>query len=163
MRRVRMAFFALGLVAAAPAWPGPLPCEAFENLAARHLCDRANNGDPEAAAALADRLDGDDDGREVLQLYRRMAAAGDPRGLFGLAQLHRDGTLLPHDQRTALRLLHAAAELGLVEAERELARIYERGLEADLDLPEAARWYARAAAQGDAESLLKLAQARPGD
>lgn len=153
MRRVRVLLFAVGMVATIPAVADPvqltLACEARDIVAERRLCDRSNGGDLTAAIGFADLLDAERDGVTLVRLYRHVAAAGDPRGLFGLAQMYRDGGILPPDQRTALRLLHAAAEQGLVEAERELALIYRRGQETDIDLPEAERWHARAIAYRD--------------
>jgi len=148
---VLVAVFGLGAAVSAMAEPAglALACEARESVAERRLCDRSNGGDLAAAIGLAELLDAERDGATLVRLYRHVAAAGDPRGLFGLAQMHRDGGTLPPDQRTALRLLHAAAELGLVEAERELAQIYRRGQEVDIDLPEAEHWHARAIAYRD--------------
>ena len=59
------------------------------------------------------------------------------------------------DYQTAARWFRKAAEYGMADSQYNLAILYARGIGVEQNLPEAYKWFARAALQGDVESAKK--------
>lgn len=108
--------------------------------------------------------------------YRLAAAQGMAPAQCNLGILHTRGYGVPKDYLEAAWLFRLAAEQGHAEAQRHLGALYQTGLGVEMatscggggmrwccwnrcrspNLPQAADWYRRAAAQGDVEAFVRL-------
>ena len=95
---------------------------------------------------------------DVLQTYVDGASKGDVHAAFNASLMYARGVGCARDRPLALRYLTQAAEGDVVAAQAQLAYLYGtgRGGVEGRDASEAFRWYERAAAGGDVESLYKL-------
>lgn len=103
---------------------------------------------------------------EAERLLRVGAEQGHEPSRKQLTSLYLDG-VFGVDPRPAMALpyLTATAEAGDVEAQWQLAHLYETGYGVSVDLEAAARWYEKAASRGDASAqyaLGRLAEAGQG-
>jgi TPR repeat protein len=117
------------------------------------LTTAAEAGLGEAAALLA-TLWAPRDGEQARTWRLRAATAGVPRAQFELAAELEDGG----KGLEALQWLKTAAKVGHEGAQRRLAWALESGRLGRRDLPEALRWYARAAAKDDPYAQTALAR-----
>lgn len=81
--------------------------------------------------------------------YRLAAARGLTEAKYNYATALALGRGVAEDRAQALALFHAAAADGFAKAMNFVGSFHEDGWAGPPDLPEAARWYARAAAGGD--------------
>lgn len=93
---------------------------------------------------------------QAAAIYRELAAAGDAKAQYNLAQMHFYGDGMPQDYREAIRLYRLAAEQGLGDAQYRLGVIYFTNKVTPPDYPEAIRLYRLAAEQGHVKSQLDL-------
>lgn len=122
------------------------------------LLERASAaGYAPAQAMLAWIMDGAEDNRRAVALYRKAAAQGDAEGQYGLATMYLKGEGVSRDYAEAVKLLTLSAEQGHGQSASLLANAYlngELGLEQD---PARGReWLERAAAAGDPLARQKL-------
>lgn len=96
--------------------------------------------------AEARRLEADGNPADAAPAYRRLAEAGDPRGLTRLAWLHEAGRGVPRDLAEAARLFRQAATAGEPEAQYALSVMLETGVGQPRDPAEALRWLRASAA-----------------
>ena len=78
--------------------------------------------------------------------------------MFNLAVCCKDGIGMEKNAEESIRLYTAAAELGYVKAQVNLASSYERGDGVPADKEKAIYWYQQAANQGDAFAQQALDQ-----
>lgn len=98
------------------------------------------------------------DPAEAVRLYRLAAEQGSPRAQCCLAAAYQQGVGVPAaDPAQAVSLLRAAAVTGYTVAMTDLGWCLEHGHGIDVDLDEAARLYAAAAAKGSARAQFHLA------
>jgi hypothetical protein len=94
--------------------------------------------------------------KKATQLYRMAADRGHVRAQYNLScMLYDEG---PSNDQESFRYCKLAADSGFPEAEHALGICYEDGEGVDLDLDEARRWYARAAAKGHEKAASALAK-----
>lgn len=99
---------------------------------------------------------------EARRWGRLAAEAGDPAGMqfYGLALYQGEGGAANRPE--GLRWMLRAAERGLVDAQYNVARIYERGAEGvPVNLTSALQWYLIAARSGDGEAQTAVQRVRP--
>lgn len=92
---------------------------------------------------------------------RRAADGGDARGMHAYGMYLFDGAGGDQDRAEALDWLKRAAELGLVDSQFNVAKLYEtgdQGIEADLS--EAYKWYLIAARAGDTDARAAVERLR---
>lgn len=136
-------------------------------IPAMHACtadeaDRRRIGD--------DRMETPDDAASMRDTAQRSAHQGLPAAQSSLAEAHLFGLGTPPDLTRAITLYHQAAAQGNAEAMRRLGDIHAIGGPINrynrypagaqciaVDLPEAARWYVKAAEAGDALAQEQLA------
>jgi len=95
----------------------------------------------------------DVDPQESHQWLQRAAAQHHPEAIFHLACWRRDGSFGPPDDEMHRNLLIRAAELGSVQAQRDLGCCYATGDDGwPLDPVLGRVWYGRAAAAGHADA-----------
>ena len=85
-----------------------------------------------------------------VEVYTRLATAGDREAAVRTAELHWSGQGVPKNKEEALRWYRRAAEQGFVTAQFNLARMHEEGRGTSADIIEAAYWYRQAAEKGHA-------------
>jgi TPR repeat protein len=92
--------------------------------------------------------------------FARLSRAGVPAADYNLAVMHLRGDIPKPNAREALRLMTRAAAAGFVTAVFGLGQLHELG-QAGLrvDLPEAHRWYLRAAEAGSVDGQVAVATA----
>jgi localization factor PodJL len=137
---------------------------------------RANAGDVKAALLLGLRFaDGDGvpaNDSEAIRWLQRAAQAGEPVAQYRLGTLYERGRGVTADAKQATtwylesakrgnrKAMHnlavAYADGAGIEKNFNLAVLYERGLGVPASLGEAYKWYGIAAAQGDAESKMRI-------
>ncbi|GEM_PF-849586 len=92
-------------------------------------------------------------------IFKNLAAAQDPVGMYFLARMYFLGLGgLPQDEIEAIDFYVKAAEGGSVGAQYELARLYESGTAVEQDSERAAFWFEKAAANGHAGAQYKMAE-----
>ena len=97
---------------------------------------------------IDDLIKGAEDGNDTFQYY--------------LADAYRAGRLVPQNSEEALKWYQRAAEQGNLNAQRELARVYQTGmlpgtlLKIEKNEKEAPFWCRKAAEQGDVDSQCNL-------
>jgi uncharacterized protein len=126
----------------------------------------AEAGLPTAAAllggALLMRADAAADGVKWL---RKAAAANEPSAFWLLATAYQRGIGVARDAAQARLMMHTAAQLGVVEAQLELAQMYACGVGGARDDAAAGAWELRAAEAGSALGCVRVAEralAQPG-
>ena len=125
------------------------------DLAVQLLRGPADSGSAEAQYLLGYLYftSADVDPAESRQWFERAAAQQHAEALFHLSNWHDDGTTGPPDTEHRRTLLVRAAELGLLQAQRDLGCYYaigEGGFPLDLRLGR--MWYSRAAKRGHADA-----------
>jgi TPR repeat protein len=89
---------------------------------------------------------------EALAKLRPAVEAGDTRAMYNLGVMYRDSLGVQRDRVKAKALFLSAAEKGHALAQYAIARLFYE----DSNFTEAARWYRKAADQGDIEALYNL-------
>ena len=114
---------------------------------------------PAAAVVLGGMLlfDGESAADGVAWL-RQAAAAGEAAAFWLLGAAHLRGLGVAVDAHKARVLCAAAAEAGVVEAQLELAKMYQGGVGGARDDAAAARWERAAAEAGSAEACVRVAE-----
>ncbi|QEN89672.1 hypothetical protein FZC33_26625 [Labrys sp. KNU-23] len=94
--------------------------------------------------------------------YQRAAEHGSVNAMYNLAVLYANGAVMgAPDYEQAARWFHQAAEKGHVASQYNYALLAARGLGTPRDLAVSYRFLALAAAAGDADALMKLAELEP--
>lgn len=93
---------------------------------------------------------------QAASIYRELAASGDAKAQYNLAQMHYYGDGMKQDYREAIRLYRLAAEQGLSDAQYSLGVIYFTNKVTPPNYEEAIRLYRLAAEQGHVKSQLDL-------
>lgn len=94
--------------------------------------------------------------------YQRAAEHGSVNAMYNLAVLYANGAVMgAPDYEQAARWFHQAAEKGHVASQYNYALLAARGLGTPRDLAVSYRFLALAAAAGDADALMKLAEIEP--
>ncbi|TAL30550.1 MAG: sel1 repeat family protein [Alphaproteobacteria bacterium] len=93
---------------------------------------------------------------EVLNLYRRAAARGNPNAQYNMAKYYDQRHGITEDFPEAAKWYRKAADQGHVGAEYNLGLFYNQGLGVTQNFAEAAKWYRKAAEQGLAEAQYSL-------
>jgi TPR repeat protein len=92
--------------------------------------------------------------------FTRLARAGLPAAEYNLAVMHLRGEVPHASGREALRLMTRAAQAGFVTAMFGLGQLHESGQAGlPVNLPEANRWYLRAAEAGSVDGQVAIATA----
>jgi TPR repeat protein len=81
------------------------------------------------------------DGKAALQWYERAAGRGDLLAVEIMADMYRDGKVVPKDLPQALTLYRRAAEKGFKTSQQSLGEMYEQGLGVPRSLPQAYFWF----------------------
>jgi localization factor PodJL len=93
------------------------------------------------------------DPTEARAWARRAADAGDAKGMHAYGMYLFDGVGGGQNRGEALDWLKRAAELGLVDSQFNVAKLYETGDQGiEADLTEAYKWYLIAARAGDTDA-----------
>lgn len=130
----------------------------------KELLRRAIAGDSDAQCRLSGRFSSGDRGlpyNSILAYYwaSLSASAHDPCGINNLATLYEDGTGVPQDSQTSLKLYDLAASLGDLNAMANLGRIYYYGGDGvRRDVIAAIDWYKKGADLGDFTSMRQLGE-----
>ena len=94
--------------------------------------------------------------KKAKQLYQRAADRGFVPANYSIScMLYDEG---PSSYQESFRYCKLAADRGFTKAEYNLAISYQKGEGVDVDLEEARRWYARAAAKGHEKAASALAK-----
>jgi TPR repeat protein len=92
--------------------------------------------------------------------FTRLARTGVPAADYNLAVMHLRGEVPHASAREALRLMTRAANAGFVTAIYGLGQLHELGQAGlPINLPEANRWYLRAAEAGSVDGQVAIATA----
>ena len=92
--------------------------------------------------------------------FTRLSRSGVPAADYNLAVMHLRGEVPHASAREALRLMTRAANTGFVTAIYGLGQLHELGQAGlPVDLPEANRWYLRAAQAGSVDGQVAIATA----
>lgn len=92
---------------------------------------------------------------------KRAAQAGDPRGMHSYSMFLFQGVGGPVDGHEAMTWLVKAADLGFVDSQFNVARLYEIGEGGvPVDLVQAFKWYLIASRAGDGEALSAVERLR---
>ncbi len=83
--------------------------------------------------------------REAYNLWRPLAAAGDPIAQYSLGVLYSDGDGVARDYVAAENWWRKSAEDGLAQAQHNLALVYANGAGVPRNYPEAVKWFRKAA------------------
>lgn len=165
MRACSAMVLALGIVLAAPvsAQPGPPDCVQTGRACVMDQLENAvAKGDLVAKIDLARMLLDEPaqpaNWRRAAILLQQAAATGDSWSTSILAGLYIQGKGVPRDGRKVLGLLVPLAAEGSIGALSGLGDLFAKGAgTVAVDLPRAARYYARAAAGGDVHGKYQLA------
>ncbi|WP_309628564.1 hypothetical protein [Brevundimonas sp.] len=131
------------------------------------LTRAANLGEPQAQLKLASLYQSGENGvtvdAEDSRLWaRRAAEGGDARGMHAFGMYLFDGVGGARNRPEALDWLKKAADLGLVDSQYNVARIYENGDEGIAPNPtQAYRWYLIAARAGDPQAQAAVDRLAP--
>ncbi len=99
---------------------------------------------------------------EARSWARRAADGGDARGMHAYGMYLFDGIGGEQNRAEALNWLKRAAELGLVDSQFNVAKLYESGDQGIRpDLAEAYKWYLIAARAGDIDARSAIERLRP--
>jgi TPR repeat protein len=90
-------------------------------------------------------------GEEALRWLMKAAEKGYVEALADMAELYRDGQLVPQDLPRALALHRKAAEKGHSPSQKNLAEMYEQGLGGPRNLSMSYFWFLCASRGGDGE------------
>jgi TPR repeat protein len=105
------------------------------------------------------------DNRQAAQWFRKAAEREPGNGVavsrvagaaLGLGYLYRAGHGVPQDLTQAAVWFRKAAELGLAQAQYNLADMYHTGEGVPQDFQAAAQWYRQAAGQGNVDAMFNL-------
>lgn len=124
----------------------------YYRLAARHGALPAE-GYFGFAMALDDGPIDRDSGGEMVDAYKRAAAAGLKGAMHRLGEIYMGGEVVPQDWSEAARWFGLAAERGVTKAQELLAVFYAFGTGVRQDFGEAERWARKA---GDDNAFLHL-------
>ncbi len=93
------------------------------------------------------------------QYYRRAAEQGNLMSIYRLAMMNAapSNPSLKPDFEASLKWFNIAANAGLVDAQYNLAVLYEKGQGAKSDLVEAYKWYSLAQKEGDKQAASRAA------
>ena len=83
----------------------------------------------------------DRNGEQAVQWLSKAAEKGNGDAIGDLAEMYRDGELIPKDLPRALALHRKAAEKGSWSSPRCLGEMYEKGLGSPQNFPQAYYWY----------------------
>ncbi|MCG6963131.1 MAG: sel1 repeat family protein, partial [Acidobacteria bacterium] len=86
--------------------------------------------------------------QEALDLWRPLAAQGNPEAQFRLGYMYANGLGVALDQGLALTWYRKAAELGHAKAQYNVGIAYLQGTGVGKDPKEASTWLKRSASQG---------------
>jgi TPR repeat protein len=92
----------------------------------------------------------------AMQLWRPLAAHGNPTAQYYVGLLYADGRGVPRDYRAALLWYRKAAEQGNPEAQDALGDMYYLAVGVPQDYAQAANWYRQAAARGYGPAQVSL-------
>ena len=92
----------------------------------------------------------------ALQELKKAAEQGHAKAQYNLAQIYRNGTGVPQDDKEAVKWFQLAAEKGQAQAQSNLGFMYANGRGALQDDKEAAKWFQLAAEQGHAQAQKNL-------
>jgi localization factor PodJL len=96
------------------------------------------------------------DVEQARQWYEKAAARGNLKAMHNMAVLYAEGAFGGQaDYAKAAEWFRSAAEHGLRDSEYNYAVLVARGLGTATDLPQAYKWFALAAAQGDEDAASK--------
>jgi TPR repeat protein len=94
---------------------------------------------------------------EAARWFQKAADQGNSAAHFRLGDMYYQGEGVPKSEEKGAILYHQAAEGGVVRAQAKLAYFYSQGMNGvEKSYPDAARWYLKAANQGDADSQFTL-------
>ena len=131
------------------------------------LTRSASLGEPQAQLKLAGLYQSGSNGvaadlTESRSWARRAAESGDARGMHAYGMYLFDGVGGARNRPEAVDWLKKAADLGLVDSQYNVARIYENGDEGIAPNPtQAYRWYLIAARAGDPQSQAAVDRLAP--
>lgn len=91
--------------------------------------------------------------KELVIVLKRFVGRGDSRAILSMGYCYEDGIGVRKSKLKAFKFYHHAAQLGLSDAQWNLALCYENGFGCKKDLKQAFKWYKKAALLGDAESM----------
>lgn len=86
---------------------------------------------------------------EAIKWLKKAVAQDHPEAIITLSQLISKKSVIKGD---SLKVLQEAAELGLPEAQFEMGKRFEQGIDVNQDLKKAFHWYKKAAEQGVAKA-----------
>lgn len=134
----------------------------LDKLAAQAFVQAAEQGDAEAYAALGfmhiSGIHFEKSISEAVKWYKLAAEKEHPLALNMLSYLYAAGEGVPKDEKLAVQMCQKAAELGQLEAQRNLANMLlegKNGFAKNSAL--AAEWYGKAAKGGNVDAQLSLA------
>lgn len=94
---------------------------------------------------------------QAMQWYLRAARQGHPNSAHNIGILYQEGWGVPQDYLAASNWYKQAANAGFAPSQYNLGVLYESGLGVDADFGEALKLYGLAAAQGDDDARIALA------
>jgi len=101
-----------------------------------------------------------DDFTSAMEIWRPLAAEGNPRAQYQVAALYAAGRGVRRDDEQVVSWLQLSAQQGFARAQSWLGFMYEFGERVAANQGEAISWYRRAAQQGDAFARDRLALIR---
>jgi TPR repeat protein len=140
---------------------------ALDDKAKQALIQKAESGDPVAQNNLAVcymfGTDGfPEDKQKGVELYRKSAEQGFPKGMLNLGILSKNGDGTPQDYKEAMKWFLKVAEVpesrfpskkaaqqDLSWAENNIGSLYRRGLGVEKNPEEAIKWYRKSASRND--------------
>jgi serine/threonine protein kinase/TPR repeat protein len=130
--------------------------------ALRYYRMASDQGSPAAMAHFADMLENGrgvpEDLNEAIRLYRLAAEKGDPKAMGWVGFRMVEGVHIERDVERGKQMILKQVESGDPVGLAYLGRIYEEGLAGGVDLEEAYRNYAMAAAKGFIPAILNMAR-----
>jgi serine/threonine-protein kinase len=93
---------------------------------------------------------------EAAEIAKKLDAAGDPGGAYGLGLLYGRGEGVKQDPVRARMLFYHAADQGHPMAMAKLGLMYHEGLGGDKNITMARKWFERAAEKGVGEAMFNL-------
>lgn len=150
MRAMRLFFFACSLaLLALPAASGPANAAAAQPPAAGTLAQGSSFEDAVAAYLRSDYI-------TALNIWQKLAEAGDSRATYNIGVLFDLGQGVPEEPARAALYFHHAAEAGHARAMSNYGRLLEAGRGVAKDEGQAASWFHKAAEAGLPEAQYNL-------